>query len=91
MKFKELLKILPDEERITINIDNANGYTYYCYFSGIVRTLKESQKELLLDFDVNWIWSQAVRDEERTDYTDNTIVFTTEVKVTLFNKEHKII
>lgn len=85
MKFKDLLEVLESDEQLFITV--TNGDEFYGY-DGTVEEFRE--EELLLDLRVgaDRVYTRIIEDE---GVCGNKVALTTEIDVTLYDDEHKII
>lgn len=88
MKFKDLLEVLESDEQLFITV--TNGDEFYNY-DGTVEEFRE--EKLLLDLRVraDRVYTRIIEDEEHSDVCGNKVALTTEIDVTLYDDEHKII
>ena len=88
MKFKDLLEVLESDEKLVITVANEWGDGVY---EGTVEELR--QEEVLLDLRVmtDRVYTRIIKDKEHSDVRDNKVALTTEIEVTLFDAENKII
>jgi hypothetical protein len=86
MKFKELLEVLESDEQLTVTVTNEWGDGVY---DGTVEEFRE--EKLLLDLRVCRIFTRIIKDDEHFDIRSNRKALTTEIEVTLYDDEQKII
>jgi hypothetical protein len=86
MKFKELLEVLESDEQLFITVTNEWGDGVY---DGTVEEFRE--EKLLLDLRVCRIFTRIIKDDEHFDIRSNRKALTTEIEVTLYDDEQKII
>jgi hypothetical protein len=86
MKFKELLEVLESDEQLTVTVTNEWGDGVY---KGTVEEFRE--EKLLLDLRVCRIFTRIIKDDEHFDIRSNRKALTTEIEVTLYDDEQKII
>ena len=83
MKFKDLLEVLDSDEQLTVIVTNEWGDEYNY---GTVKDFKE--EDLLLILRVCRVFTRVV---EHYDVSPKRVALTTQIKVTLYDDEHKII
>ena len=88
MQFKDLLEVLESDEKLVITVANEWGDGLY---EGTVEELR--QEEVLLDLRVmaDRVYTRIIDDKEHFDVRSNRTALTTEIDVTLFDAENKII
>jgi hypothetical protein len=86
MKFKDLLEVLDSDEQLTVTVTNEWGDGVY---DGTVEEFRE--EKLLLDLRVCRIFTRIIKDDEHFDIRSNRKALTTEIEVTLYDDEQKII
>lgn len=88
MQFKDLLEVLESDEKLVITVANEWGDGLY---EGTVEELR--QEEVLLDLRVmaDRVYTRIIEDKEHSDVRDNKVALTTEIEVTLYDDEQKII
>lgn len=86
MKFKDLLKVLDSDEQLTVTVTNEWG-DKVC--DGTVEEFKE--EKLLQDLEVDRMYTRIIKDDEHFDIRCNRKALTTEIDVTLFDDEQKVI
>lgn len=86
MKFKDLLKVLDSDEQLTVTVTNEWG-DKVC--DGTVEEFKE--EKLLQDLEVDRMYTRIIKDDEHFDVRYNRVALTTDIEVTLFDDEQKVI
>lgn len=86
MQFKDLLDVLESDEKLFVIVTNEWGDGGY---EGTVEKLRE--EELLLDLRVEQVYTRIIEDDKHSDIDANRIALTTEIEVTLYDEEQKII
>lgn len=88
MQFIDLLDVLDSDEKLFVNVTNEWGDGLY---EGTVEELR--QEEVLLDLRVmaDSVYTRIIDDKEHSDVRDNKVALTTEIEVTLYDEEQKII
>lgn len=88
MQFKDLLEVLESGEKLVITVANEWGDGLY---EGTVEEFRE--EKLLLDLRVmaDSVYTRIIDDKEHSDVRDNKVALTTEIEVTLYDDEQKII
>jgi hypothetical protein len=84
--FIDLLDILDSDEQLIVTVTNEWGYEVY---EGTVDHFRE--EELLTTLRVCRIFTHIIDDHEHFDARYNRVALTTEIDVTLYDDEHKII
>lgn len=83
MQFKDLLDVLESDEQLRVTV------TGYGVYKGSVEHFKE--EELLTNLRVNRIFTHIIEDYEHSDVCYNRATLITEIEVTLYDEEQKII
>lgn len=86
MQFIDLLDVLDSDEQLSVTVANEWGDGAY---EGTVEKLRE--EELLLDLRVEQVYTRIIEDDKHSDIDANRIALTTEIEVTLYDEEQKII
>lgn len=86
MQFKDLLDVLDSDEQLVVTVTNEWGDGLY---EGTVEHFKED--ELMSILRVCRVYTRIIEDKELSDVCPNKIALTTEIEVTLYDDEHKII
>lgn len=84
MQFKDLLDVLENDEQLRVTV---TGYRVY---KGTVEHFKE-EEELLTNLRVEQVYTRIIEDDKHSDVDANRIALTTEIEVTLYDDENKIV
>lgn len=86
MQFIDLLDVLDSDEQLSVIVTNEWGDRWY---KGTVDHFRE--EELLLTSRVCRVYTRTIEDKKRSDVRANRVALTTEIDVTLYDDEQKII
>lgn len=84
MQFIDLLDVLDSGEQLKVTV------TGYGVYKGSVEHFKEEEK-LLQDLEVYGMYTRIIEDYEHSDVCYNRAILITEIEVTLYDEEQKII
>lgn len=88
MKFKDLLDVLDSDEQLRVTVTNEWGDKVYY---GALEQFREEPIFLDLIVKADRVYTRIVEDDEHFDICSNRKALTTEIDVTLYDYEHKII
>ena len=88
MQFKDLLEVLESDEQLLITVTNEFGDEV---FNGTVEHFREDELFSNLRVRADRVYTRIIEDDKHSDVDANRVALTTQIEVTLYDDEHKII